>query len=189
MIGISALSFIGQNDICGGSVSSDLKPKISIVLPAMLGYKTVLSALDSWEAQTCRDRLELLILCPDDLVTAAAQAAALRLGQVLVPVGSAQLHEARAIGVQKASADYVMLAEDHCLPDPDWAEHMLDRIAECWDGIACALRPGNRTSCWARGSFLVGYGQWFMPAAGGPTQILCGLNGVVRTKLLRQLGP
>jgi glycosyltransferase involved in cell wall biosynthesis len=164
-----------------------MKPRLSILLPAMLGYDTVLAALDSWEAQTCRDQLEILILCPDHLGPAAAQTAALPPGQIVFPVGSADLHEARAIGIQRASGDYVMLAEDHCLPDPDWTQAILDRLEEGWDAVGPALRPGNRTSCWAEGSFLIGYGEWMMPVTGGPTEVLCGWNGTIRTELVRQL--
>jgi len=98
-------------------------------------------------------------------------------------------HDRTAETSDHRSNETVMLAEDHCLPDPDWAEAILNRIAEGWDGIGCALRPGNRTTCWARGAFLIGYGEWFMPAAAGPTRVLCGLNGTIRTKLLREVGP
>jgi hypothetical protein len=165
-----------------------MKPRISILLPAMLGYEAALAALDYWEKQTCRDQIEILILCPDHLGPTAAQAAALPAGQIIVPVGSADLHEARAIGIQHASGDYVVLAEDHCLPDPDSTQTILDRLDEGWDAVGPALRPGNCTSCWTEGSFLIGYGEWMMPATGGPTKVLCGWNLTVRTELLRQLG-
>jgi hypothetical protein len=79
-----------------------------------------------------------------------------------------------------------MLAEDHCLPDPGWSEAVLARIAEGWDAVACALRPGNRTTLWALGSFLLGYGEWMIPVAGGPVGVLCGWNGTLRLSLLRQ---
>ncbi|MGC4055921.1 MAG: hypothetical protein QM757_44495 [Paludibaculum sp.] len=39
---------------------------------------------------------------------------------VIVDVGPADLHEARALGIRFATSAYVMLAEDHCLPDPEW---------------------------------------------------------------------
>lgn len=165
-----------------------MKPKLSVLLPAMLGYESILAALDSWEAQTCRNRLEILILCPSRLTPAAARIAALPTGQVLIPVGSADLHAARAIGVERATGEYVVLAEDHCLPDPEWAQATLDRLEEGWDAVGPALRPGNRTSCWTEGSFLIGYGEWMMPVTGGPTKILCGWNGTIRTQLLRQWG-
>jgi len=165
-----------------------MKSKLSILLPAIEGYDSVAAALDAWEAQTCRDQLEILVLCPDHLGPSKAQTAALPRGQVIVPVGSAEMHEARGIGVEKASSDYVMLAEDHCLPDTDWAQAILDRIEEGWDAIASTLRPGNRTNSWAEGSFLLGYGEWMMPVTGGPTRVLCGWNGTIRTQLLRQFG-
>lgn len=163
-----------------------MTPKISILLPAMLGAKTVSAALEAWDAQTRRDELEILILCPDD---AGGPHFPPRRGQVLVPIGAAELHEARAIGIERASAEFVMLAEDHCLPDPGWAEAILDRLEDGrWDGVGPALRAGNRTSCWAAGSFLIGYGEWMMPVKGGPTNILCGWNGTIRTRLLRSMG-
>ena len=49
-------------------LSNDLKLKISIILPAMLGYDSVLAALDSWEAQHCRDQLEILACAPLGLI-------------------------------------------------------------------------------------------------------------------------
>lgn len=165
-----------------------MKPKLSVLFPAMRGYERALPALAAWEAQTCRDRLEILVLCPDRLGPTPAQAQALPAGQVIVPVGTADLHEARAMGIQKASGDFVMLAEDHCLPDPDWSRAILSRLEEGWDAVGPVLRPGNRGSCWPEGSFLIGYGEWMMPAAGGPTHILCGWNATIRTELLRRLG-
>lgn len=154
----------------------------------MKGFGTVLAALDSWEEQTCRQELEILILCPDHLSPSQAQLAALTPGQVIVWIGIADLHEARALGIQKAAGGYVMLAEDHCLPDPEWTQAILDRLEEGWDAVGPALRPGNRSSSWTQAAFLIGYGEWMIPVTGGPTKVLCGWNGTVRTELLRQFG-
>jgi len=163
-----------------------MKPKISILLPAMKGFESVLAALDAWEAQTRREALEILILCPDHLGPTDQQKRELTPGQIIIMVGNADLHEARALGTGKAASEYVMLAEDHCLPDPEWTQAMLDRLDEGWDAIGPALRAGNRNNVWAEGSFLIGYGEWMMPITSGPAKILCGWNGIVRTQLLRQ---
>jgi len=164
-----------------------MRPRLSVLLPAMLGYETVLAALDAWERQACRDRLEILILCPDELGPSAAQTAALPPGQVLVRTGGADLHDARAMGIRQASGDYIMIAEDHCLPDPEWTRAILDRIDEGWDAIGSALRPGQRGDCWVEGSFLIGYGEWMPPVTGGPTSVISGWNCTVRTQLLHEL--
>jgi hypothetical protein len=154
----------------------------------MLGYDSVQAAMDSWEMQTCRDRIEILVLCPDHMGPTPQQEAELPPDRIIVLIGRADLHEARALGLKHASGEYIMLAEDHCLPDPNWAEAMLDRLQEGWDAVGPALRPGNRSSAWAEGSFLIGYGEWMTPIEGGPAKVLCGWNGVVRTRLLRELG-
>lgn len=165
-----------------------MTPRLSVLLPATLGYDSIVTALAAWDAQTRRSELEILILCPENLGPTAGQAAALGPGHVVVPTGSADLHEMRAIGIRQAAAEYVVLAEDHCLPDPDYAEAILARLAEGWDGVGPALRPGIRSTSWSEASFLIGYGEWMEPVASGPTRILCGWNGTLRTRLLRDLG-
>jgi hypothetical protein len=164
-----------------------MQPRLSILLPAKLGYDTVRAAVDAWDAQTSRADIEILILCPEHLGPTAAQAARLEPGQRVVLTGSADLHDMRDIGIRQAAGEYVVLAEDHCLPDPDCAAALLTRLDEGWDGVGPALRPGVRSTCWSEGSFLIGYGEWMEPVAAGPTDVLCGWNGTVRTTLLRDL--
>jgi hypothetical protein len=161
-----------------------MRPRLSILLPAMKGYESVHVALDAWERQACRDHLEIVVVFPGDSSPPGPHPE----GQVLVPVGDADLHEARAIGIGMVRGDYVMLAEDHCRPAPNWAAAVLGRLDEGWDAVASALGPGDRTTCWAEASSLLGYSEWMEPVAGGPVRILCGWNGTMRTSLLKQFG-
>lgn len=108
---------------------------------------------------------------------------------MLIATGSRYLHQARLAGILQANADYVMLAEDHCLPDRRWAQAVLDRLAEGWDAVGPALRSGNPTSNWTRAAFVLGYGQWMIPVAAGPICALPGHNAVLRKKPLLELGP
>lgn len=151
-------------------------------MPALLGYDSVLAALDSWEAQSCRDQLEILVLCP------TMEQRLLPRGQLVVPIGSLDLYEARARGVHQARADYVVLAEDHCLPDKTWAQTILNRLDEGWDAVGPALGSGNPITGWTQASFLLGYGQWMKPS-GGPASVLPGHNSVTRRAPLIELGP
>ena len=161
-----------------------LKPKLSVIVPALRGYDTVLAALDSWEAQTCRDQLEILVLCP----TRPANAM-LPPGQIVIETGSLELHKARCQGIRRAGSNFVVLAEDHCLPDKFWAERVLARMEEGWDAVGPALSCGNSGRMIAQASFLLGYGQWMNPVAGGPAAVLPGHNAVLRTGKLLELGP
>jgi hypothetical protein len=165
----------------------DLKPKLSIVIPAFAGFDAVALARSSWEAQTRRRDLEILIVCPEGQGPTPEQRAALAPGQIVVDTGAALTHQARAMAIQRASADYIVLAEDHCLPDPGWADAILHRIEEGWDVIGPVFRPGHR-SFWADAGFLLGNGQWMVPTAGGPVRILSGLNVTIRARLMLDLG-
>ena len=159
-----------------------LKPKLSIIVPAMRGYDTVLAALDAWEAQTARDQIELIVLCP-----CAPDPVQIPSGQFVLSTGSLLLHEARSLGIRRASADFIVLAEDHCLPDKSWAHAILARLAGQWDAVGPALRSGNPINSWTQASFLLGYGQWMNPMA-GPAAVLPGHNGVIRKSALLELG-
>lgn len=161
-----------------------LKPKLSVIVPALRGYETVLAALDSWEAQSCRDQLEILVLCPTRPPTAT-----LPPGQIVIETDSLELHEARCLAIRHARSDLVMLAEDHCLPERNWAERVLARMEEGWDAVGPALCSGNSGWMITQGSFLLGYGQWMNPVAGGPAAVLPGHNAVLRTGKLLELGP
>ena len=162
--------------------SNDLKPRICVIVPAMLGYDSILAALDSWEAQTCSDQLEILVLCP------TAPDHPVPPGHVVVETGSMLLHEARAAGVRRAEADFVMFAEDHCLPDPECAEALIRRIEEPWDAVGTALRSGDPSMAVTQGSFLISYSQWMLPVR-GPISCLPGHNAVIRKQPLLRLGP
>jgi len=146
-----------------------------------MGYDSVLAALDSWDAQTRDDALEIIVLCPNPPDTPP------RFNHIILDTGSMLLHEARAAGVRRAAADYVILAEDHCLPDPDCVEQMLQRLDEGWDGVGPALRAGHFKGAIAPASFLIGYGQWMLPP-GGKVEHLPGHNPALRRQPLIDMG-
>ncbi len=157
-------------------------PALSVVLPALGGIETVRVALDAWQAQTRRDELELVVPCPDG--EAAGRARGLR----AVDSRGLLLHEARARGIRESRAAFVVLAEDHCVPDPTRSEALLPRLAEGWDAIGGLLRPGDLTRPGSQAAFLLGYGEWMAPRATGPIRVLPGHNVVLRRAPLLDLG-
>lgn len=153
---------------------------MSVIVPAFMGYESVSAALESWDAQSCRAQLEIIVLCPQQPATAPSPA------HVVVETGNLLLHEARALGTRRASAEYVLFAEDHCLPDADCAEWIVRRLGEGWDAVGPALRPGDAGMI-SHGSFLITYAQWMLPAP-GVVENLPGHNAVVRKQLLLDTG-
>jgi len=163
--------------------ATPLTPRLSVIVPALAGHEAVRAVLAAFEAQTARRDIELVIVCPVREAWAANHPDA-----TFVETGGLSLHRARAAGIRAARAPFVMLAEDHCLPDPDWARAVLARLDEPWDAIGPVLRPGNPTSLVAQGSFLLGYGEWIAPVPPGPPRALPGRNVVVRRQALVTLG-
>lgn len=151
--------------------------ELSVIVPALAPEASVSGVLKAFQAQTARDKMEVIVLSPHERPWPEADR--------VVVVGKALLHEARALGVQCATAAYVVLAEDHCFPEPDWAEALLERIREGWDGVGPALRSGNPSHGWALAAFMLGYGQWVAPLSGS---ILPGHNAALRRQLLIDLG-
>lgn len=160
--------------------AAHMKPRLSVIVPAINGYDTALAALDAWEGQTRRSEIEIVVMCP----TAPPDAG--QLNQVFVETDTRLLHVARAMAIRVARADYVLLAEDHCLPDLDCAAALIPRFDEGWAAIGPALRPAVPGAI-AQGSFLLGYGEWMTPVAGA-AQHLPGHNAAVRRQSLLNLG-
>ena len=157
-----------------------MTPRISVILPAFMGYESVEAALESWDAQTAREQLEIIVLCP------VAPDRATSPGHVVLVTDNLLLHEARALAARRARADYVLFAEDHCIPDPDCAEWIIKRLDEGWDAVGPALRPGD-PGIVSHGSFLISYAQWMLPTSGAVAH-LPGHNAVVRRRLLVEMG-
>ncbi|MDG2385101.1 MAG: glycosyltransferase [Pirellulaceae bacterium] len=160
-----------------------MKPKVSVILPALLGSKSAQAAIEAWEMQTNREHLEIILLCPD------AEAAQQRLGEGFLTIctESLYLHEARAEGIRLANADNLFLAEDHCLPAPDCAAKLVERLAEGWDAVGPVLQAGTKTAAGEAG-FLMGYGQWTAPLRAAEVEHLAGHNLLIRRQPFIDLG-
>lgn len=164
-----------------------LKPSLTIILPAMLGPTATRAALEAWSKLRSGERLQVLATVPARFMPADAASLGLAPWIRLVNTGSATLYEARSIAAKEILGEYVFFAEDHCLPDEEWAESMLREIDGGWDVINAAFRPGNRGNAGSLGAFLIGYGEWMIPIASGKIAVSCAHNMCIRTSLLKRL--
>jgi len=162
----------------------DLTPQITVILPAMLGAESITCAIEAWLAQTRCDALEILVLVPS-LPAHVSLEPKLR----FLVIGDSLLHEARLLGIAAARTEYLIIAEDHCLPEPDWTAHMLARLSEGHRMLGPALRSGNPQTAICLASFLIGYGEWTEPVPGGAVTVLPGHNILLHRSLLESLQP
>lgn len=164
-----------------------LKPRLTVILPAMLGPTATRAALEAWSRLRSGERLQVLATVPGHFMPADSASLGLASWIRLVNTGSATLDQARSIAAKEIAGEYVFFAEDHCLPDEDWAEAMLREIDGGWDVINATFRPGNRGNAGSLGAFLIGYGEWMVPIAAGRITISCAHNLCIRTSLLKRL--
>ncbi len=166
------------------------RPRLSVVLAAIDDYSVVEQVHRCLEAQTIRTSLEVILVCisedrlelPEGFRTAHPDI-------VLVEADThALLNEAREMGVRKASAPYVLIIEDHCLPSPDCLAHLLSRLEEGWTAVGPAFVSGNTASQVARAANILTYGQWMGRRKGGEWTFVSGYNSAWSVKALLERG-
>jgi len=171
---------------------SVLRPGLTVVAAAVDDYATIAEALCAVEEQTARAEIELLVVldtlhrfgAPADFADRHPGARIIEAGRPL------SLHEARAIGVANAAADFVFILEDHCLPDRDCLAAIIARVREgTWSVVGPAFASGNRVSIWGRAANLLTYGEWMGYDSASERAFVSGYSSAWRSSSLRRLAP
>lgn len=165
-------------------------PAMSVVLVAFDGFESVRRTISHLRAQSARDRLELVFVAP------SAAALALDLSEVedfhshrVVEIGGVNsTGAARAAGVRGARAGVVAFAEEHCYPEPGWAEALSARHAEGWAAVAPAVSNANPKTATSRANFLLSFAPWAEGAAAGEVERLPWHNTSYKRALLAGYG-
>jgi len=162
------------------------KPALSVIIVTPDSYDTIRNLVGALRAQTMRDALELVIVAPT--------ASALRAGIAdledfacwrIVELGILRtVAQAKTAGIRCATAPVVVLTEDHSLPDPAWAQALVDAHVEGWAAVGPAMGNGNPQSLISWADFIIGYGPWFNPPAAGEVDQLPGHNTSYKRDLL-----
>jgi hypothetical protein len=161
-------------------------PLMSVVLVTPDRFETIRVTARHLLRQSIRQRLELVIVAPSlsELDLRESDVEGFRWHR-LVEVGPfASSAMARAEGVRAAAAPLVALGEDHCFPEPRWAEALARAHEGPWAVVGPAIgnaNPATKTS-WA--NLLVEYAQWLAPAVSGEVEHLPGHNSCYKRNIL-----
>src|SRR6516164_771308 len=111
-------------------------------------------------------------------------------GHQIVEVGAIRsLASARAEGIRRAVAPVVVLAEDHCYPEPGWAEALIEAHRGPWDVVGPEVCNANPESIVSWIQLFIDYGSWVEPAGSGVVDDLPGNNSSYKRELLLACGP
>lgn len=150
---------------------------ISVILAASGGFPAVERTVRCLARQSIANQFELVLVgfggpldIPKDF---SARFATCRLIQLpaAVPVATAN-----AEGVLASSCPIVVFSEDHCFPDPGWAEALLKAHEQPYAAVGPAFRNANPDSATSWCDFLIGYGPWAHPCPSGKRPFLPGHN-------------
>ncbi len=167
------------------------EPALSAVLVTLDDWTNMRNTLRALRAQTLREQMELVFVGPSldalDLPEAEFQDFA-GIQKTAEPVLTT-LGQAYAAGVRAATAPLVLFTEDHCYPEPQWAELLVARHASgTWAGVGPTVINANPASTASCAQFLIEYGQYSETGKKGPCRQIPGHNSCYRRKLLLHYG-
>mgnify|MGYP001065151860 CR=1 FL=1 len=110
---------------------SPLKPRASVVVPALPGDSRVAACLGALSAQTIRGELELVLS-----LDGSKRSSAEELADRVVRGPQAGPATARNRGWRAAAAGVILFTDADCVPRRDWAQRMLQAL----DGGAAAVK-------------------------------------------------
>jgi hypothetical protein len=171
------------------NLSIQSTPDLSVILVTDDTFEPLRRTMRALAAQTVRDRLEIVLVCPseDSLGLSEAETAGFHSVRVIELVGLETTSRARAAGIRAARAPVVALCEDHAFPEPGWAEAMIEAHKQRWAGVGPALINANPgVVSWV--AMVMGYGRWVEPVTGGTIDDIPGHNSSWKRSLLLEYG-
>jgi len=165
-------------------------PAMSVILPTPSDFASIAATVRHLRRQTIASRLELVIVVMGGSDFVLDEAAGRGFwGTQVTHAGMRSHGEASAAGVRAARGHLVVFAEDHCFPDPGWAEALLEAYES--DQIAAVgpvFRNANPSTLVSWCDFVIGYGPWIDPNTTGDQLFLPGHNSSYRRDVLLELG-
>jgi GT2 family glycosyltransferase len=184
-------TMLSETEDAGTGRTNAEPPALSVVLSTPGDFSGIRKTLSHLAAQTARERLELVLVCVSRDVLQPDRAVLRVFPRVrLLEIGPfVTLGAANAAGVRNASAPVVVLAEDHCFPDPDWAEHLIRAHNEGpWVAVGPGVRNANPGTSVSWADLFIGYGPWLEPVERGDVPFLPGHNSSYRRDVLLAFG-
>jgi glycosyltransferase involved in cell wall biosynthesis len=165
------------------------RPGLSVILPTADDYSTIRRTVQALRAQTIRERIELVIAAPTDDPGIISGDVACFASVKVVNTGPLRTSNvSRVAGIRQASADVVVLAEDHCFPEPEWAAALVDAHRGDYAVVGPVLSNANPRSMVSWSNLLLEYSQWLVGAARLEMDDLPGHNSAYRRDLLISYG-
>ena len=165
-------------------------PDLSVILVTDESVGSLRNTVRALAAQTVRERLELIFVCPSKTslgmagidLTGFESVRVIELGEMKTTSA------ARVAAIGMARAPVVALGEDHAFPEPEWAEALLKAHQQPWAAVGPAFANANPgVVSWV--AIVMDYGRWVEPVTSGVVDDIPGHNSSWKRSLLLEYGP
>jgi glycosyltransferase involved in cell wall biosynthesis len=166
-------------------------PQMSVVMITPDRYDTLRKTVQYLQAQTAREQLEIVIVAPSATALGLDDSELKEFCRYLVVEAGEIRSVARAwaAGIRQATAPVVIYAEDHCYPEPCWAEALIEAHRGPWGAVGPVMGNANPWSRISWANFFIAYGRWAEPAVAGETDDVPAHNSAYKRAPLLDYGP
>lgn len=161
-------------------------PGMSVVVFMPHHFSWLDPLLRSLRAQTASQNIELIVVVRSRATFSADETVLHGFGRsVLVESEAADSHvSAKIVGLRAATTPIVAFAEDHCFPEPDWAERLMAAHAGDCGAVGPSMKNGNPDTALSRSAFALHWGSWAHPAIAGTAEVLPPHNTSYKRSIL-----
>lgn len=171
-------------------MNENTSPEMSVVIVTPDNYRVIRRTIRYLRAQTVKDRLELVIGAPSraKLGLVESDLDAFHSYKV-VEVGEFNiLTNAKVAAVTATSAPIVAFAEDHCYPEPDWAEALIATHRRGHAAVGPLMKNANPATSLSWAGLFLHYGCCIQPVLSGNCINLPWHNTSYKRRLLLEYG-
>ncbi len=153
-----------------------LGDRLGGVLGDRLGGRNLARCLQALGAQRSAPAFEVIVPVDDRYEEWEGLAERFPDVRFLVAGGRRTFAELRSVGCRAASGPLVALTEDHCVPEPDWCEQVVQAHAGPHAAVGGAVEklPSDTILNWAM--YLCDYARYMNPLPEGPAASLTDCN-------------
>jgi hypothetical protein len=165
-------------------------PRLTVALLTPDNFATIAKTVAHVASQSAASDIELLILAAKPEAVTVDESLAAPFGSVRIVAADLArgTGPARAQAVREASAPVLVFCEDHCFPQPGWAEALIKAHKETWAAVGPVVLNANPESLVSWADYLMGYGPWLAPGRTMERDHLPGHNSSYKVAALLPLG-
>jgi hypothetical protein len=161
---------------------------LSVVLVTPDTYGRLRKTMLHLARQTARQALEIVVVSPSKLQDVRESDLGYFAHVCFVETGPFRdTGHPRAAGAMRCAAPVVAFAEDHCFPEPNWADRLIELSAGPWAAMSPAMSNANPGAISAA-DFLLNFGHSAWPLPEGAAQNTPWHNTSYRREVLHDYG-